>query len=318
MAALGADVVISAKPRFAGSPSARVDGRNVLSLYLDRGKRGSEEAGEVDVVLNATLDTPRDPDRSRQIRVGFSDFGATGPLGSWKASELVAQASTGLMHITGEVGGPPLALGGHQIDYGMGLQAFSAVMIALWERDGPDGSGEGQDIALSRFETGTYLEWKGRIYSQVNNPLRRGKVGGPLIIRVRDGYFGLWFERNQWSALVEYFDDDRLRESRFATRDSRDEHEPALREIFEELLRGRTRDDLYASFQAMNMPVAPILTVEEVLGSPQYLHRGFIVDNPVAGASAREPGMPVTFNLVRPGSSRSDNPDDAFGKVVHP
>src|SRR4051794_35358894 len=58
MAALGADVEIPAEPRFEGAPSAHVDGRNVLSLYLDRGKRRSGEAGEVDVVLNAVLDAP--------------------------------------------------------------------------------------------------------------------------------------------------------------------------------------------------------------------------------------------------------------------
>jgi crotonobetainyl-CoA:carnitine CoA-transferase CaiB-like acyl-CoA transferase len=207
-----------------------------------------------------------------------------------------------MLDIVGEVGGPPLALGGHQIDYSTGLIAFSSVMIALWGGDGDGGSGAGQDIAVSRYETGTYMEWKGRTYDQVGTRLQRGKFSGPLVVKVRDGYFGLFFNRLQYGRMVDYLGDERLREPRFATSETRSEHEAELGALLNEVLRDRTRQELYEAFQGMDMAVAPVLTAAEILESPQYLHRGFIVGNPAAGEQAREPGLPVTFNLVRPGA----------------
>lgn len=307
LAALGAEVIVEQADRFADLPSAVLaDGRNVLGLYLDRGKTlGSSSQGD-DVVLGADLSTPRDPAHPGQIRVGFTDFGGVGPRAWWKSSEFVTQAATGMMSIVGELGGPPLALGGHQIDYSVGLTAFTAVMIALWERDATTGSGEGQDIAVSRYETGAYIEWKGRTYGQLGSRLGRGDTSGPLVVKVKDGYFGLFYDDQKYLVLADKLGDPRLLDARFANRGARRTNEQALLEIFNDILRDRTREELYVLGQAMDMAVAPVLTVGDLLQSPQYLHRGFIISNPAAGNHAREPGMPVTFNLVRPGAVSSE------------
>lgn len=304
LAALGADVLLERADRFRGFPSSELQGKNFLSLYLDAGKQvPSDDPSHLDIILNADLSDPRDPAQPGTIRVGFSEFGDVGPLSSWESSELVAQAVTGMMEIVAETrGGTPLALAGHQVDYSTGLIAFSAVMIALWARDGVNGSGLGQDISVSRYETGTYIEWKGRIYDQVGSRLERGNTGGPLVVKVQDGYFGLFFDQTQYFAVADYLGDPRLREERFATRSSRADHEAELLEVFTEDLRDRTRQELYEAFQAMGMAVAPVLTSSDLLESPQYLHRGFIVGNPTAGENAREPGLPATFNRVRPGA----------------
>lgn len=309
LAALGADIALEKVDRFAGLRTADAEGVNLLRLYLDAAKRvtGTEVTKDVDVVLNADLRVPRDPDNTRVIRVGFSDFGDVGPLADWASSELVAQAITGMMDVVSETrGGEPLALAGHQIDYSTGLIAFSAVMIALWERDNPNGSGLGQDISVSRFETGVYMEWKGRVYAQAGSRLERGNTGGPLVVKVRDGYFGLFYDDRTFRQVAEYVGDPRLTEERFATRKGRGQHDAELLQIFTEDLRNHTRQELYEALQSMGTASAPILDSGDILHSPQYLHNGFIVANPVAGNQGREPGLPATFNRVRPGTPAYD------------
>ena len=69
------------------------------------------------------------------IYTSVTPFGQSGPYRDYRGSELIAQATGGLMQTIGLPDREPLKIGGHAALYTTGISAFSATMIALYARD---------------------------------------------------------------------------------------------------------------------------------------------------------------------------------------
>lgn len=287
LAALGAFVVTTESNRL-------IEFDDAVRQYVDAGKVFSTESCLApDILLTTDTRSSRPP---RTVRVIVSDNGLIGPQSSWLGGDLVAQASSGLLALMGEPGRAPLKLGGHQIDYSTGLAAFTSAMIALTARDA-DPAGLGQDVQLSRLETAAYIEWKGRVYSQVGNVLTRGEASGPIVTRCQDGYFGFYYRAADWPAVLSVFPSERLREAPFDTHAGRVEQREALAALLSELSAELSSGELYRQLQALGVPAGPVYGADTLLTSPQYLHRSYLVPN---DSGAREPALPVEFNGIRP------------------
>jgi crotonobetainyl-CoA:carnitine CoA-transferase CaiB-like acyl-CoA transferase len=290
LAALGAEVTLSTPGLgFRQVPDA-------MSDYLDHGKLVGASEGEhadYDIVLE-TASTALGSRSQEQIRVLISDFGTVGPDAGWKGTELTLQAAGGLLALVGDRNREPLQLGGHQVAYSAGSLAFTGAMTALAERDR---SGVGQDVIVSGLETVAYLEWKGRVYDQVGTPLSRGERSGPMIVHCSDGHFGFYYRSTDWKGVLSVFDDERLRAPEFADHPSRIRHRDALKQILESILVSWTKDDLYRALQAAGVPAGPVCTPTDLMQSPQYRHRDFLVPGPGGGVM---PALPVRLNGRRP------------------
>ncbi|MBV8963674.1 MAG: CoA transferase [Hyphomicrobiales bacterium] len=81
-------------------------------------------------------------------------FGATGPLAKKPGYDPLAQASTGIMSVTGEGERPPVRVGVSLIDMGSGMWTVIGMLSALLARNS---TGEGRTVATSLYETG--LAW---------------------------------------------------------------------------------------------------------------------------------------------------------------
>ncbi len=90
----------------------------------------------------------------RLIHCRISGFGETGPLGTLPGYDAAAQAWTGIMSINGSEGTGPIRMGLPIVDLAAGLNASFGILAALHERAG---SGRGQSLATSLFETGLAL-----------------------------------------------------------------------------------------------------------------------------------------------------------------
>ena len=116
-------------------------------------------AAEADVVINnfrpGVLDehglsaetlSARNP---RLIQCSISGFGQSGSYAQRASFDLITQAMTGVMSVTGEVGGPPLRCGLSIGDMVAGLYAVQAITTALYERER---TGRGQVLDVSMFD----------------------------------------------------------------------------------------------------------------------------------------------------------------------
>ncbi|KAJ1997365.1 hypothetical protein H4R26_005857, partial [Coemansia thaxteri] len=86
----------------------------------------------------------------RLVYASITGYGSTGPYSSRPGYDVITEAEAGLMHITGEEGGPPVKVGVAVTDIMTGLYTHGAIMAALIARSS---SGRGQHIDASLLQT---------------------------------------------------------------------------------------------------------------------------------------------------------------------
>ena len=156
-------------PPFIGEESAYFlsVNRNKRSLTLNLRDEKAQQiflklAADADVIVeNFTPDVMSNfnlgYDDVKQINPGIvycsiSGFGASGPYRDRPAYDQIMQGVSGLMSITGDLGGDPQKVGIAVTDIGAGMWAAFAVMAALFHRNSPAGKGAGQYIDLSMLD----------------------------------------------------------------------------------------------------------------------------------------------------------------------
>jgi crotonobetainyl-CoA:carnitine CoA-transferase CaiB-like acyl-CoA transferase len=126
----------------------------------------------------------------RLVMARISGFGQQGPRSGEPCFDAIAQASSGLMSLTGSPKGPPMVAGTFLVDYSTALYATIGVLSALQHRNA---SGEGQLVDLSLLGSGISLLLTaipeqaalGRTMSRVGN---RDRYSAPAqTFKTRDG-----------------------------------------------------------------------------------------------------------------------------------
>src|SRR5207247_2926760 len=159
-------------------------------------------AGTADVIVeNLRPGTMRDlglaPEdlmrrNERLVYAAVSGWGQDGPYADRPALDIIVQAMSGLMSVTGEPGGPPVKVGVSISDLAAGLYATIAVMgaLAVRARDG-----RGQRVDVSMFESSVSLAvWEAGTYFTTGEVPRAAgsahKLVGPYqAVRAADGHF---------------------------------------------------------------------------------------------------------------------------------
>jgi crotonobetainyl-CoA:carnitine CoA-transferase CaiB-like acyl-CoA transferase len=85
------------------------------------------------------------------VYASITGYGQTGPRAAEPGYDLVMQAMTGLLHMTGDPDGGPARVGVALIDVLSGQQAAIGVLAALRQREH---TGRGQHLDLSLFDVG--------------------------------------------------------------------------------------------------------------------------------------------------------------------
>ncbi|MQA77884.1 MAG: CoA transferase [Streptosporangiales bacterium] len=279
--------------------------RNKRSVVVDLKRPGGAEvvldlAAHCDVVIEnfrpGVLDrlglgfdalVARKPD---VILCSISGYGQTGPLRDKPSFDLVTQARSGVMSITGATDGPPTKLGLPMGDLAGGLWGAIAVLSALQRRTT---SAAPQHIDLSLLEGLAGLlgylgqlslmtgESPGRVGSGHHSiaPYGRFEVAdGHLVLALHVGTF--WRRFCAAVGRQELVEDPRFRTTA-DRRDNRDE----LQEIVSGILRARTRAEWERILDEADVPYGPILDVVEALEQEQFVARDilFSMHHPTAG-----------------------------------
>ncbi|HEV2249492.1 MAG TPA: CoA transferase [Candidatus Limnocylindria bacterium] len=320
----GGDYSRALGPFAAGSPDGagflRLD-RNKRSVALDlKSERGARIfralAATADVIIEnlraGTLDglglgyDALRPANVRLIYCSITGFGRTGPDRDRAGLDLILQAESGLMSVTGEPGRPPVKVGVPVTDLASALYGAFAIVTALMARAT---SGAGQLIDLSLIESGVSLAiWESGVY------LTTGEVPGPLgsahrvtapyqAFRTADGYVAIGATTPPtWTAFCRVTGLERL-EADPKWRDGATRHERAgeLASIIDAVTATRTTAEWLGALTAAGVPCGRINDLATVFADPHLAERGLFVDlpHPVLG-SVRAIGSPLHLSETPP------------------
>ncbi len=214
----------------------------------------------------------------RLVLARISGFGQEGPYRRRPGFGTLAEAMSGFAALTGEPGGPPTLPPMGLADTLCGLGGVGAVMMALWNRDQPAGTGRGQVIDLSLLEPmmaavgpgPTVFDRLGVLQPRTGN---RSASNAPRnTYRTRDGH---WLAiSTSASSIAERVMTmvgraDVIDEPWFASAAGRVDHVEELDGAVAQWIGVRDAAEVISSFEEVDAAVAPIYTAEDLLADPQ-------------------------------------------------
>lgn len=234
------------------------------------------------------------------IYASISGFGQDGPLRDLPAFDLVIQAMSGLMSVTGPRGGPATAVGESAADVCTGMFAAFGIMTALFDRAR---GGPGRHIDISMLDSMMSMQLTGlsrQLYlNDTPSPVgNRHPVTYPVdSFPTLDGDIVMvCFSQGTFRALCDLMGQPDLADDpRFTNNDARNRHEHELREIIRSWTSQLTAADAVARLNKANIPAAPVWNLKQLTESDHVKARGLIAQ----GAHARLGAAPLVPQPVR-------------------
>jgi crotonobetainyl-CoA:carnitine CoA-transferase CaiB-like acyl-CoA transferase len=327
LADLGAEVVKIERPEgdFARRYDSVVRGQSAYFVWLNRGKRSiALDLGRAEdrATLDRLLDRadvlvhnlgPGAVDRlglgwerlharlTRLVSVSISGYGNEGPYKDRKAFDLLLQAESGVMWVTGTPE-QPVKVGISIADIGAGLYAFAATLAALRQRD-RDGDGRLVDVSI----LDCLAEWMmAPAYHEMYGggaPARAGMRHNMIVpygpYRCVDGFVTLGIQNEgQWRRFCELVlhRPELAADARFATNELRVRDRAELEAIIEEIFASHERREIESSLEAADVPFGRLNTVGELVAHPQLeaRHRWIEVGTPAGPVRALVPPFNVS------------------------
>jgi CoA:oxalate CoA-transferase len=249
----------------------------------------------------------------RLVYGSVSGYGQTGPYAERGGFDIMAQAVSGLMSVTGPRDGPPHRLPMPICDITAGLNLTIGVLLALEARHR---TGRGQHVDTSLLEAGTVIQLYEAVhyFTTGKSPPRMGQAHRGIspyqVFPSADGYLtiGAGLQRffEKFCVLAEY--PQLITDARFATMSDRVQHNDILVELLSVATRKHTTDWWIDNLDAQGVPCGPVLNHEQVFNHPQMLHRRMVetVKHSKAG-EIRTLGIPIKLSDT-PGSIRFGAP----------
>ena len=235
----------------------------------------------------------------RLIYIAISGWGQDGPLSRLAGLDIMAQARSGLMSITGEPGQDPVKVGVPICDLVCGLYGAFAAVSAMQMRNQ---TGLGQYIDISLYEAGVSLAvWEaGRYFAtgEVPQPLGSAhQASAPYqALRSADSWFTVGATSPPtWAAFCGVLGLTRLEsDERYKDASSRHNNRSTLIPVIEQITMTRPAAHWINEFEAAGVPCAPIQTYDQVFNDPHLSTRDFFWDarHPTAG-TVRQIGSPI-------------------------
>ena len=226
----------------------------------------------------------------RLVYASISGFGQTGPWANRPGFDLMAQAMSGIMSVTGYPGGPPVKAGVPVADIGCALFATYAMLAAYI---GVKAGGRGQHIDASLFDSAlAFSVWDISQYWGTGEPPEplgtANRMSAPYqAVQSSDGYFVMGATSQKlWKQLCGVLHrQDLLVDPRFITVSLRLANRKVLIEALEVSFMTRTSTEWIDSLLEVGIPVGPILTYPEAFESEHGRHRNMRmeIDHPVEG-----------------------------------
>lgn len=231
-----------------------------------------------------------DFDALKAVRPGIillrtTAYGQDGPYADRPGFGTLAEAMSGLAHLTGEADGPPTLAGYPLADGVAGLAGAMALLAALYHRDALDGEGQIIDNAISEANL-RLIEYMVLEHDQLGLvPRRQGNrlpgLAPRNAYRTRDGSY-VAVSGGTASIVERLFRalgrPELLEDERFSTAAARVANVEALDAIIEGWTIERGVDEVMGIFDRHEVAAMPVADIAQVFGNPHYVHRGTIVE----------------------------------------
>lgn len=242
----------------------------------------------------------------RLVCCSISGYGSAGPMADGKGYDVILQAFTGMLALTGEPDGPPVRAPFSPVDQATGLHALIGILAALQERHR---TGVGGRVEVSLFDTATaflgyFLQgyWeRGTEPARVGSgheslcPYQAFETGSrPLILGVAND--ALWRAFCDVAGLGPLAQDPR-----FATNAARVLHRDETVARVQAALKAHPREHWIDALSEAGIPCSPIHTLGELSAHPHTEASGMVLElaHPALGA-LRSVAQPVRFDGQRP------------------
>ena len=242
------------------------------------------------------------------ITVSITPYGRTGDYREYAGYDLQVNALSGMSFGTGHTHREPLTTPGQQASYLAALGGAFAAMVGLLARESAGGTAEGQyiDVAdsgiIATLLTGYHLPtfiYRGIAGSRSGNRMRLGLFPN-CVLPCRDGYVCIDApQMEQYQRFLnllgdpDWIDNPRYRDRRAMSDQYPEEAENLIAPWFME----HDKAEILQLCLENRIPCAPVLTIDEMLETPQLRERAWFRDHdhPEAGRF-RYPGAPVRLN----------------------
>jgi CoA:oxalate CoA-transferase len=241
------------------------------------------------------------------IWCSISGFGQDGPYRNKPAYDMIVQALSGGMSLTGETGGAPVRAGIPIGDIAAGLYASVATLAALNRRHR---TGLGDTIDISMLDCQAAMLCYQAAYHMHSGvvPGRQGRGHESIptyrSFEAKDGIHIVITANTErmWQGLARALGHEEwLADPRFTTNKERLANRHALWPMLEEAFRTQNADEWIPILEREEIPVGVVNTLDRVVSDPQINHRNMVLELASGdGRSARVTGNPMKFQDTAP------------------
>jgi crotonobetainyl-CoA:carnitine CoA-transferase CaiB-like acyl-CoA transferase len=239
----------------------------------------------------------------RLTLVSITPFGQTGPYRNYRGSDLIGQATGGMVFVNGFPGEAPLPGFGPQAYHSASTYGAIGALLALLARE-RTGRGQWIDVSIQECVAAAVEHASSFFLQNGTTAERQGSLHWTRYFRVgkcRDGYV-MHCTLGDWTSLIEWVKADGkaqdLAEPAWNDFNHRRDHCQHLFDVLDEWATAFSVAELVDGAQLRRIPYAPVLPPETLPENPQLKDRGFFVPvhHPELGATLTYPGAPYVFS----------------------
>jgi crotonobetainyl-CoA:carnitine CoA-transferase CaiB-like acyl-CoA transferase len=238
----------------------------------------------------------------RLVYCSISGYGQNGPSRDEAAMDLVVQASSGLLSITGTADGHSVRCGYGVTDVNAGLFSVIGILLALRARDL---TGQGQFVDVSMLDS-----MISTMSSNFSSYLGCGEIPRPMgtsfptvvpyqVFEAADRAIAVAVGSEKlWAAFCRALDrPDLIAHADYTTNALRIQNRAVLEPLLESIFRARPAGEWIGRLQSAGIPASLVRNFEDVVNHPQSAVRGMFpeLDHPSAGVH-RVTGTPIKFS----------------------
>ena len=215
------------------------------------------------------------------VYTSISGFGQDSPLKDWPAFDLVIQAMSGLMSLTGPKGGPATAVGESVADVCTGMFAAFGTVAALFDRE-RTGKGRHLDVAMLDCMMSMQLTGLARQLYKDDTPRPAGNrhpVTYPVdsfSTQTGDIVMVCFSDRTFASLAALMGTPDLADDPRFVDNQARNENEDLLRDKISAWTTTLPQEAILSALLDAGIPAAPVWDLGQLTGSEHVAQRGLV------------------------------------------